>query len=452
MSLKAIEQLLEKKIGLSVETIGSDTVLSVVRRRIEECGVQDYWAYLTYLNSSDTEWDELIEAIVVSETWFLRNEESFAFLGRYIKTEWMPKYQNRVFRALSLPCSTGEEPYSIAMTCLAAGLPGSRVAIDAVDISNKALQKAQDGMYGPESFRNEEMLALREQYFSQTEEGYQIDASIQHTVRFLRGNLLNETILAGVEPYDIIFCRNVLIYLSQAAREKVSEAMDRLLSETGLLFVGHAERPLFQAEGFASVTAPGVFAYYREHQLDEESIWRHHRKPTRFERRRSSRIVEAPAFRDASAFYDASSQPDRRRRRATDRAPATPAPAEPQPPPTSPGFIERRRPPDSTVRILDTARQMADQGNLEEALKLCAAVLTENATHVQAHFLMGLIYQALKDETQAETSFNKTIYLDPNHHEALYYLALIMEDRGQHDRAQQLRQRIHRIYQRAQRD
>jgi chemotaxis protein methyltransferase WspC len=435
MSLKAIEQLLEKKIGLSVETVGADTVLSVVRRRMEDCGIQDYWAYLTRLNTSEVEWDELIEAIVVPETWFLRNEESFTFLGRYIKAEWMLRHQNRALRALSMPCSTGEEPYSIAVTCLEAGLPNSRVAIDAVDISNKALRKAQRGMYGQESFRNQETLTLREQYFIQVEEGYQIDASIQHTVRFIRGNLLDDDILADSEPYDIIFCRNLLIYLSPAARKKVSETIDRLLSRTGLFFIGHAERPLFHAEGFASVTAPGVFAYYRERLLDEGSICQHSRKPSRFERRRSSRIV------------DSSAQPDRRGRRASDRvsekeaAPQKPAPSM---------FIERRKPPDSTIKILDTARQMADQGNLEEALKLCDAVLTENAAHVQAHFLMGLIYQALKDDNQAERSFNKAIYLDPNHDEALYYLALIMEDRGQHGRAKQLRQRIHRIYQRAQ--
>ena len=95
---------------------------------------------------------------------------------------------------------------------------------------------------------------------------------------------------------------------------------------------------------------------------------------------------------------------------------------------------------------------LADQGNLKEALNLCGEVLTKNATHVQAHFLMGLVYQALKNDTQAEECFNKTIYLDPNHHEALYYLALIKEDHGEYNTAKQLRQRIQRIYQRTQRD
>jgi chemotaxis protein methyltransferase WspC len=225
--------------------------------------------------------------------------------------------------------------------------------------------------------------------------------------------------------------------LGQAAREKVSKTINRLLSKTGLLFVGHAERPLFQTEGFSPVTVPGVFAYYRQKQLDEGSICKYNRKPQRFERRKSSRIVAV------------SDQPNHPNRRSSDRkSEAKTVPEEK----ASSTFIERRKPPDHTVKVLDTAREMADQGNLKEALKLCSAVLNDNAGHVQAHFLMGLIYQALRENALAEKSFNKTIYLDPTHHEALYYLALIMEEQGQHDKAEHLRQRIHRIYQRVQKD
>ena len=149
--LTAIEQLLEKKIGLSTDTVGADTVASAVRRRMEECGIDDSAAYLEYLNTSTKEWDELLEAVIVPETWFFRNGESFTFLGRYVKSQWMPKNKNDILRALSIPCSTGEEPYSMAMTFMDAGLPNDRFSIDAVDISNKGLRKAEQGVYGQES-------------------------------------------------------------------------------------------------------------------------------------------------------------------------------------------------------------------------------------------------------------------------------------------------------------
>lgn len=459
--MTTIERLLQAKIGLSVDTVGADTIASAVRRRMDECGICDDGAYLEYLASSSKEWDELIEAVIVPETWFFRNGESFTFLGRYVKSEWLPKSNNNTLRALSVPCSTGEEPYSMAMTFLDAGLPHDRFSIDAVDISNKGLNKAKQGVYGQESFRNQGMLPFRDQYFTSIADGYQIDSSIKQSVQFVWGNLLNEKILSDAKPYDIIFCRNLLIYLTPSAIKTVISFLDRLLAETGILFVGHAERPLFQVSKFTPITIPGVFAYYRTGQLDECRICHQSRRKTeRFERRKRPRRVvlsrksplEGPVLRPSMESplnrvegLGVASVEREQRERAPKRGTTTNNQL-------LPVFIEHRRAPDTSLKMLDTARELADQGNLKEALKMCGEVLAKSATHVQAHFLMGLIYQALKNDTQAEECFHKTIYLDPNHHEALYYLALINEERGEHNTAKQLRQRIQRIYQRTQKD
>ena len=453
MPLKTIERLLEEKIGLSVDTIGVDTITSVINRRMAECNLRDYAAYVRYLGEHEIEWEDLIEAVVVPETWFFRNEESFVFLGRYIKTEWTAQHPGGTFRALSIPCSSGEEPYSIAMTCMEAGLSTGQFVVDAVDISQKALAKAQKGIYGPESFRRHDTLPLRDQYFVAKDDGsFHIHQQLHSTVRWLHGNLLNEYILQAAPSYNVVFCRNLLIYLSVLARNRVSATINRLLARRGLLFVGHAERPLFQAKKFVAVTMPGVFAYYREGQLDESVICGEQHPAQPFERRRTSRIAAPPQ-----------NIPKRQAAAPPPPPPPPPPPAKPeierhQPPPPSrpdsqpPAVIERRKPHNPTMQQLDRARELADQGNLNEALHLCDAVLAENAAHVQAHFLMGLVYQALKDENRAEKSFNKTIYLDPDHHEALYYLVLMMEERGQPEKAKQLRQRIHRIYQRTRKD
>lgn len=456
MSLKAIERLLEQKIGLAIETMGADSITSIIRRRMDICGVKDDAAYLDYLMNAAAEWDELIEAVVVPETWFFRNEESFTFLAKYIKLEWLPQHPLSRVRGLSIPCSTGEEPYSMAMTFVENGVVRERIAVDAVDISSKALNKARRGVYGPESFRRADTLAMRDRYFTTTPEGYRLDANVMSTVQFLPGNLLDSRILTDTDPYDIIFCRNLLIYLNPEARKKISQIIDRLLAKNGLLFVGHAERPLFQAQNFMPIATPGVFAYYRAGQLDEGRIVQECRLPVRFERRKSSSSSVASAAPTAQPAKTGSAVPI---------APAIPAPQPKRPPSVAPPkdapaamsdsqvFLEhRRKAPNTLLEQLDVARRMADQGKLQEALRLCQTVIAENAAHVQTHFLMGLIYQALHDEMQAEKSFHKTIYLDPNHHEALYYLALIQEDRGHHDRARQLRQRIQRIYQRTQKE
>lgn len=446
LPLKSIDRLLEEKIGLSVETIGVDTITAVINRRMTECNLRDHAAYLRYLDEHETEWENLIEAVVVPETWFFRNEESFVFLGRYVKSEWTRQHPGGTIRALSIPCSSGEEPYSIAMTFLEAGLSADQFTIDAVDISQKALAKAQKGIYGPESFRRHDTLPLREHYFVAKDDGsFHIRQQLHGTVRWLHENLLNKQILQSAPPYDVVFCRNLLIYLSVLARNRVSATINRLLARCGLLFVGHAERPLFQAEKFVAVTMPGVFAYYREGQLDEDALYGKQRPEQPFERRRTSRFT-VPRQNVAKPRAAAPKPPP--------RPPAKPDIKHRQPPSSSqpPTIIERRKPRNPAMQQLDRARELADQGNLDEALHLCDAVLAENAAHVQAHFLMGLVYQAQKDPIRAEKSFNKTIYLDPDHHEALYYLALMMEERGQHDKAKQLRLRIHRIYQRTQRD
>lgn len=102
--------------------------------------------------------------------------------------------------------------------------------------------------------------------------------------------------------------------------------------------------------------------------------------------------------------------------------------------------------------LLKTARELADKGFLNEAFQLCDKCLNEDPFNSRAHFLTGLICHALSDEDRAEEHFNKTVYLDPNHHEALSHLAFIMDRRGDFSRAEHLRRRVQRILQKEEKD
>jgi chemotaxis protein methyltransferase WspC len=425
-----IERLIEGKIGLAADMLGIETLHAIIRRRMEECGLSQMTDYLSLLNTTAVEWENLIEAVIVPETWFFRNEESFVFLGQYLKMEWLSCNKNSPLRILSAPCSTGEEPYSIAITLLEAGIPATRFTIDAVDISRKGLRKAQQGLYGQESFRRQDTMTLRDQYFTTTPAGHQLSPTLMQSVQFRWANILEDATFTDVGPYDIIFCRNLLIYLTTTAKDKVIKTFNRLLTDAGILFVGHAERGIFQSPELVAITIPGVFAYHRAGKLNEEQLCQQHRQPSRFERRSSPRPPLPPPTLPKSNAVGMLPKGETKSIEL-------------------PVIVEHRRPPDETIQMLDTARILADRGNLHNALALCEKVLEQNATHVQAYFLKGLIHQALKDASKAEESFNKTIYLDPNHYEALYYLALIMEDRGDADAAGRLRQRIQRIQQRA---
>ena len=422
MSLSVIESLLEKRIGLSTESVSSDIIAKAVQSRMQARGIAALDAYLAELRAAPAEWAELIELSIIPETWFFRNHQSFQFLRRCLKTEWLPLRSGRQFRALSLPCSTGEEPYSIGITALESGLPEQAITIDAVDVSAKSLQKACAGLYGKESFRNKELDAtLRQRYFSEVSGKFQIQEHVRRIVRFQQGNLLDSTLLAGEKAYDVIFCRNVLIYLGSAAKQATIRLLDRLLAETGILFVGHAERPAFADTPFEWVQEPSVFACRRPKIIQPQAL----------ALQASAALKELPAAAPLPT-------PTFERRKQPPPAPATM-------PKAHASVAERRQQTDQTAAILNNARLLADQGQLNAAMTLCDNVLKTCPAHVQAHFLKGLIYQALRDEYKAEEWFNKTVYLDRTHDEALSYLAVLADYRGERERAALLRQRIERI-------
>ena len=136
-----LESLLRKAIGLDTNTIGSSAIDRAVRERAAACKLADARAYSELVNRSGPELQELIEAVVVPETWFFRDREAFAALVGMTQQDWLAAHPEGVFRVLSLPCSTGEEPYSAAMALLDAGFPRDRFQIDAVDVSMRAIAK-----------------------------------------------------------------------------------------------------------------------------------------------------------------------------------------------------------------------------------------------------------------------------------------------------------------------
>src|SRR5580704_10567319 len=237
-----IEALLQQTIGLDPSTIGTSTVERAIRSRMRARNLGRQDDYLKLLQLSPAEWDLLVEAVIVAETWFFRDREAFQALTHMVVDEWLPAYPNRVLRILSVPCSTGEEPYSIAMALMEAGVPETRFQIDAADISASALTAACQGIYGNNSFRGTDV-SFRARYFQRIQRGFALNPAVKKHVRFQRGNLLAEHYLSGPDTYDFIFCRNLLIYLDGTSQQKVLVKVRRLLAPAGLLFVGPAELP-----------------------------------------------------------------------------------------------------------------------------------------------------------------------------------------------------------------
>src|SRR5262245_60065253 len=148
-----IVQLLRETIGLDADGIGRGAVERAIAARQAAAGAADATAYLARLRASKEELQALIESVVVPETWFFRDPGAFDALSAVVRHGALPTATDPL-RLLSVPCSTGEEPYSMAMALFDAGVPSARFQIDAVEISLRALEAAASATYGRNSFRS----------------------------------------------------------------------------------------------------------------------------------------------------------------------------------------------------------------------------------------------------------------------------------------------------------
>ncbi|MEI6206521.1 MAG: protein-glutamate O-methyltransferase CheR [Desulfuromonadales bacterium] len=216
-------------------------------RRLTELNVpsfRDYYHYLKYNRNKDQELTDIMDVLTTNETYFFR--ESFqlkAFTDEIIPELIKAKAAqgNRSLRIWSAGCSTGEEPYTIAM--LLSEIPGLRgwdIEIIGTDISQKVLQHARRAVYGASSFRAtaDRQLQL---FFSQQDDGHKVNDSIRERVTISHLNLLDSKRMAMLGKMDIVFCRNVIIYFDQAAKKRVIESFYHALYEKGFLLLGHSE-------------------------------------------------------------------------------------------------------------------------------------------------------------------------------------------------------------------
>jgi chemotaxis protein methyltransferase WspC len=415
MSLSAIEELLKQSMGLDVHTTGESSILRAAQRRMEATGQdQDLDGYFRLLRQSRLELDALIEEIVVPETWFFRDQRPFDAFRRMVRDEWLPANNGQPLRILSVPCSTGEEPYSLAMVLHGLDLPATRFHIDAVDISARNLARARTGQYRNNSFRGHD-IGFRKRYFTPVDDEYLLDDQIRQQVNFILDNLLSPTFLHGTEPYDVVFCRNLLIYFDRATQDRALLVLRRLMKDTGILFIGHAEAGLFLDTWQASSRYPSAFAFRK---ITDERRAKERPDPSLPRRKKPLR----PAARSANPR-------------------AVPVPASRPGAHTAKALAVTEPAADTS---LQQALTLANQGHLAEAADLCERHLRRQGPSAEAFHLLGLVREATGQSAEAEIFWRKALYLEPQHLEALTHLALLCERRGEQREAQLLRQRSER--------
>ncbi len=420
--LCGIAEWLAAYSGISTTIIGSHSLKRAVQQRLQATGLGDAAPYLELLLISQDEQQELVELLVVPETWFFRDRHPYAYLRQYLAGLLQGGPPSQPLRLLSAPCSTGEEPYSIAMTLLAMGLAEQAFSIDAIDISRQSIRRARQAVYGKHSFRGVSE-AEQQQHFQATDQGLTPHAAIRQTVHFRRANLM-VALAELASQYDVIFCRNLMIYLEEAASQQLLASLAGLLKPGGLLIVGSAETGKVPSALFEAIREPFVFGY----------------------RRRAAQAC--PPLLPAAI-------------RSADPAPAAPAPRLPRPAPAAaarrprlaPAGRERPGPapattpvtatPPATTPATATARAPAPAPPTQ--LQRFALELQRNPYSDAAYLQLAAWMLSHNRPQEALESLQKCLYLKPDCRAALKAMIQLTRQLGQVERSRQFQGRLARL-------
>lgn len=246
-SFRLLRDLIYQHCGIFFD----DSSLYLLQRRLSRrvklhqfSSFEDYFYYLKYDPGRDEELNQVIDVLTTNETYFFRESQQLkAFTDEILPEiiESKKKMGRDTIKIWSAGCSSGEEPYSIAILILESEIPNNmKVEILASDISQRVLQSARKGIYTKSSFRSTEPKYIQ-RYFNRIDKNYQIIDEVKKLVNFGQMNLLDESKLVFLSKMDVIFCRNVIIYFDNTAKRKVIDNFYHKLQPGGFLLLGHSE-------------------------------------------------------------------------------------------------------------------------------------------------------------------------------------------------------------------
>ena len=411
-----ITRLLRERLGFEPNSCGSRAVEQAVAARQKARCCHRVDAYLALLLAEFNEFQALVEELVVPETWFFRDAQPFLCLRQFARQQGL-QTSGRPLRVLSIPCSTGEETYSQAIVLFDLGLRRSQCLVDGVDISQRSLDRAARGVYDAHSFREreDEWRELRDCYVRRQDAGWRVIDEIRELVRFRRANLVEPLFLPDEAPYDIIFCRNLFIYLDQEGRNRALAHLRRLLLPDGLLYVGHSEGSVLAGSDFITSDSEFPFAFRLRANGDAA-------KPV------------VPAFRDKEPVLTA---PNTARR--------DPASGPTLPPPRRNRDSSPTHAATSSESLLNAAYAAANAGRFDDAIRACDDWLVRNQPAAAVFGLRGVVRKAQGRLDDAVRDLERAIYLDPLDEQSLVHLMQVHELRGERQRAETVRRRLTRV-------
>jgi len=412
--LARLKELILHTCGFSLEMGREQTLLEGLRTRTALRGVDGLAAYHAMLEVDREELNSLVELLTVNETYFFREPDYLNLVADKLLPEFLKGRCDRQVRILSAGCSTGEEPYSIAMMLRERyGADSERLfAVTGVDIDSSVIASARNGVYGKSSFRGMDQ-GIMQRYFDPCGTGkFQVRESVGKLVGFEVVNLLGDSYPERMSAPDIVFYRNVSIYFPQEVQRKIFSRLAGLLNEGGYLVVGATET-IHHDIGVLSLVERDALFYYRKTPAPI------------FEERRGARRNEQVLMRPAAAAG----------------IPQVPLPVTPLRPDRAPqatpteGIRKDPVPQHREIRALfDTALGLACNGKIDEALGMVDAIIERDAFFAKARTLKGSLLLSAARFDEAQAVCDGILSRDSLCVEAYLMLGVIARHRG-HDEA-----------------
>lgn len=418
--------MIAAQLGLRFDDSKLGILGELLQRRADALGLP-VDSYLAQLERDPAEAGLLAEELTVGETYFFRNIDQFRAFSEIVLPHAMAaRGADQRLSILSAGCSSGEEPFTIAMLARTAlPMPPWQLSIRAIDLNPAALRKAASGRYGGWALR-ETPAEMRERWFTPAGRDLLIDPGLRASIRFDRRNLADPTSdIWQAGAYDAIFCRNVLMYFTPAIQQAVVARITNALAPGGYLFLGHAETLRGLSQDFHLVHTHDTFYYQRRPAGERspalpagvEAVW-----PAVF----AAAPLPTPGAPDIG-WYAAIGDASRRIEALT-------RPAEPAPPEipqwslaVALDLLQRERfaealdriaglPPaaaeDPDVLLLE-ALLLLQHGRLDAAVDVCRTLLARDELHAGANYVLALCFDGRGDSAAAINHYGVASYLDP---------------------------------------
>lgn len=447
-----------KVLGLACDDSRLCFLEGLLDRRLEATGLPSdtYLARLEATEPARGEIAALAQELTVSETYFFRHaEQCRAFAEQALPDRLRARLPARRLRILSAGCSTGEEPYSLAILAREAVTdPSWTVEVLGVDVNPNVVEKGARGVYSPWSLR-ETSAAAQMRWFRPEGRGFRLDEAVRSAVDLQVRNLAEDD--PGLWPqgaYDVVFCRNVLMYMAPPSAQAVVARLTRALAPGGYLFLGHAETLRGLSQDFHLCHTHGAFYYQRRNGVSPAPL---PSPPADRERREDAprggdRTVSVAGLPSPGAWEGMGEGPGVRGARSRNRAePAVPA--SPVTPAAGLGGAldllrgDRFAEALALVRALPLeARQDADAlllqavllahgGRLEEATATCRELLAGDDLNAGAHYVLALCREGAADPRGAIEHDQMAVYLDAGFAMPRLHLGILARRTGEHETA-----------------